>query len=109
MPHLGAEIAAEILSAEQVAWIRGHHERIDGQGYPDGLTAGAIPDGARILALADALEVMSGVRAYQRTVSWKDALKECRDEAGKQFDPALVDLLLEIAPPGAVSAEAIVL
>ena len=37
---------------------------------------------------------MSGVRAYQRTASWKDALKECRDEAGKQFDPALVDLLL---------------
>ena len=106
---LGAEIAAEILSAEQVAWIRGHHERFDGQGYPDGLTAGAIPDGARILALADALEVMTGVRAYQRTVSWKDALKECRDEAGEQFDSVLVDLLLEIAPPGAVSAEAIVL
>ena len=78
------------------------------RGYPDGLTAGAIPDGARILALADALEVMSGVRAYQRTASWKDALKECRDEAGKQFDPALVDLLSEIAPPGAaVSTEAI--
>ena len=99
---LGAEIAAEILSDEQVRWIRGHHERIDGHGYPDGLAAEAIPDGARILALADSLEVMTGVRAYQRTVSWTDALEECRNEAGAQFDPVLVALLPEIAPPGAV-------
>ena len=98
---LGAEIAAEILSEEQVRWIRGHHERIDGHGYPDGLPGDTIPDGARILALADSLEVMTGVRAYQRTVSWKDAMEECRSQAGTQFDPELVALLPEVAPPGA--------
>jgi diguanylate cyclase (GGDEF)-like protein/PAS domain S-box-containing protein len=105
---LGAEIAAEILSEEQVAWIRGHHERLDGQGYPDGLAADVISEGARILALADALEVMTGVRAYQRTVSWNEALEVCRREAGRQFDAELVALLPEIAPPGAARALTIV-
>ena len=50
--------------AEQVAWVRGHHERWDGRGYPDGLAAEAIPEGARILTLADAWDVMTSDRPY---------------------------------------------
>mgnify|MGYP001455866450 CR=1 FL=1 len=53
---LGAEIVADVLSPAQVSWVRGHHERWDGRGYPDGLTGEDVPEGARILTLADAWE-----------------------------------------------------
>ena len=59
---LGAAIVAEVLSPEQVRWIRGHHERFDGAGYPDGLAGDDIPDGARLLALADAWDAMTSDR-----------------------------------------------
>src|SRR5690606_2470678 len=51
---LGAEIVADVLSTDQVAWVRGHHERWDGDGYPDRLSGERVPEGARILTLADA-------------------------------------------------------
>src|SRR5690606_35803853 len=54
---IGAEMLSDVLSPEQVAWVRGHHERWDGRGYPDGLAGDAIPEGARVLALADAWDV----------------------------------------------------
>ena len=56
---LGAEIVAELLPPDQVLWVRNHHERWDGAGYPDGLRGSAIPEGARILAVADAWDVMT--------------------------------------------------
>ena len=54
----------EALTAEQVSWVRSHHERWDGNGYPDGLTAEECPEGARIMALADAWDVMTSDRIY---------------------------------------------
>jgi diguanylate cyclase (GGDEF)-like protein len=115
-----ASSASELMALADGAlyWAKAHGRDISFLYTPEVVEALSADDRAdrlertRILtglrALADALEVMSGVRAYQRTASWKDALKERRDEAGKQFDPALVDLLSEIAPPGAaVSTEAI--
>ena len=62
---LGADIAAEVLSPDQVVWIRHHHERWDGRGYPDGIAGERIPQGARLLAVADAWDAMTSARPYQ--------------------------------------------
>ncbi len=64
--ELSARIVGSILSEEQVAWIRGHHERPDGLGYPAGMTEYEISDGAGLLALADAWDVMIAGRTYSR-------------------------------------------
>jgi HD-GYP domain-containing protein (c-di-GMP phosphodiesterase class II) len=102
---LGAEIVADVLSGGQVAWVRGHHERWDGQGYPDGIAAEAIPEGARILTLADAWDVMTSDRPYGVPLAREDALAECRRCSGTQFWPAAVDALERalaggLLPPG---------
>lgn len=86
-PVRGAEIVAEALSPEQVAWARGHHERHDGGGYPDGLTGGSVPDGAAILALADAWDAMTSNRPYRPSLTPARALEICRRESGAQFAP----------------------
>jgi HD-GYP domain-containing protein (c-di-GMP phosphodiesterase class II) len=80
---LGARIVDDILTAEQVAWIRWHHERPDGRGYPDGLTE--IPEGAALLAAADCFDVMTVARPYSRAKSEAEALAECRELVGVQF------------------------
>lgn len=92
-PELGATIAAGLLDERQLSWIRGHHERWDGSGYPDGLAATAIPRGARLLAVADALDAMLHDRSYRASMSIMDAIEEIRRERGIQFAPEAVDLL----------------
>ena len=82
---LGAQIVGEILAPEQVAWVRGHHERLDGTGYPDGLRASEIADGARLLALADAWDVMTSERPYRPGMPVEAAVEECRRHSGTQF------------------------
>lgn len=96
----GAEIVTGILTDEQVAWVRHHHERWDGAGYPDGVGGDQIPDGARILALADSWDVMTSVRSYSKALSTEEALAECRRHSGEQFDPSLVGLLEEVVRSG---------
>jgi diguanylate cyclase (GGDEF)-like protein/PAS domain S-box-containing protein/putative nucleotidyltransferase with HDIG domain len=90
---LGAEIVADVLSGAQVAWVRGHHERWDGSGYPDRLAGEGIPEGARILTIADAWDVMTSIRPYGAPLSKDDALAECRRCSGAQFWPAAVEAL----------------
>jgi len=102
---IGAEIVAGALSPEQAAWIRGHHERHDGQGYPDRLGGAGIPDGARILALADAFDVMTSERAYGHVLSTKDAVEECRMCSGTQFHPEVVDALVRLDAEHALAGE----
>lgn len=68
-----------------------HHERFDGQGYPDGLMGEAIPLQARILAVADAFDAMTTRRHYRKQLEIKEALDELLREAGKQFDPVVVE------------------
>jgi diguanylate cyclase (GGDEF)-like protein/PAS domain S-box-containing protein/putative nucleotidyltransferase with HDIG domain len=94
---LGAEITADVLTAEQVQWVRGHHERHDGSGYPDGLAGAAIPDGARVLAVADAYDAMTSIRTYQETRPPPDAVAECIAHRGSQFTPEVVDALVRLA------------
>lgn len=93
---LSAEIVDDVLSGEQVAWVRGHHERFDGHGYPDGLSGDAIPDGARILAVADAWDVMTTERPYSAARSPQEALSEMRAAARAQFCPTAVDALEDL-------------
>jgi diguanylate cyclase (GGDEF)-like protein len=97
---LGAQIASEILSVEQVTWIRHHHERHDGRGYPFGIGGDDVPDGAQLLALADAWDVMTSARTYKAPMKRGAALAECRSLAGTQFAPAAVEALMRLAESG---------
>jgi len=97
---LSAQIASEVLEPEQATWIRGHHERWDGRGYPDRLAGTQIPDGAQLLALADAWDVMTQDRSYKATKTHAAALTECRHERGRQFAPSAVDALHALADRG---------
>jgi diguanylate cyclase (GGDEF)-like protein len=91
---LGAQIAAEILDAEQVEWILCHHEQPNGRGYPNGRTSEQLSEGAKLLALADAWEAMTSTRAYSRAKSVDAAIDECQRLAGSQFASEAVDALL---------------
>lgn len=94
--ELGAEIVSGTLSARQVGWVRGHHERWDGCGYPDGLLGAEIPDGARILALADAWDAMTTERSYRAPSRGSEAILECHNQAGLQFWPPAVEALMAL-------------
>ena len=102
-PDTGAEIAIKALDAEQVSWIRHHHERWDGAGYPQGVSGEAIPVGARLLALAEAWDAMTSSRIYGEALDTAEALAECRRERGKQFAPEAVDALDRLWALGALT------
>ncbi len=98
-PAVGADVVSRIPALRPLApVIRAHHERWDGQGYPDQLTGEAIPLGARILAVADAYQTMIVDRPYQPARPPAGALAELRRCAGSQFDPQVVDVLLRLLP-----------
>jgi diguanylate cyclase (GGDEF)-like protein len=101
---LGAQIVQEVLSDEQVAWIRGHHERPDGTGYPDALSGSKIPEGAALLALADAFDVMTLSRPYSAPRTVEEALAECRELVGRQFSEQAVAALETLAANGALES-----
>jgi response regulator RpfG family c-di-GMP phosphodiesterase len=94
---LGEQMLAGIalLQGEGLRIVRSHHERWDGRGYPDRLEGDEIPLGARIFAVADSLDAMTSHRPYRRAVPWKAARGEILAEAGKQFDPEVVDAFLD--------------
>jgi ribonuclease P protein subunit RPR2 len=78
------------LRGEGLKVVRSHHERWDGHGYPDGMAGTEIPLGARIFAVADALDAMTSNRPYRRALPWAVAGREIVGESKKQFDPAVV-------------------
>jgi diguanylate cyclase (GGDEF)-like protein len=90
---LGAVISADVLSDQQTAWLRGHHERWDGGGYPDGLAGGSIPQGAQLLGVADCWDVMTSQRSYSDAMTATEAIAECQRAAGTQLSPEIVDIL----------------
>jgi HD-GYP domain-containing protein (c-di-GMP phosphodiesterase class II) len=85
------------------AIVRASHERWDGSGYPDGLAGEAIPLEARIVACCDAFNAMTTDRPYRSARSLEVAVAELRANAGIQFDPAVVDALVELVEPLAAS------
>jgi response regulator RpfG family c-di-GMP phosphodiesterase len=96
-PVIGAEILAEVtfLQGEGLKVIRSHHEHWDGTGYPDRLAGREIPLSARIFAVADALDAMTGERPYRRPTSWSAAAAEIATQGGRQFDPEIVKVFRE--------------
>jgi response regulator RpfG family c-di-GMP phosphodiesterase len=93
---IGAEILADVtfLRGEGLKVIRSHHERWDGAGYPDRLSERAIPLSARIFAVADAVDAMTGDRPYRNRASWEAASREVAAQSGQQFDPDIVEAFL---------------
>jgi HD-GYP domain-containing protein (c-di-GMP phosphodiesterase class II) len=95
----GHSVAGERLvegaGLPQIArWVRAHHERFDGRGYPDGLAGEVIPLEGRILAVADSFEAMTSDRYYRAAMSAQDALAELQRCAGSQFDQRLVEIMV---------------
>jgi len=83
------------LQGEGLRIVRSHHERWDGRGYPDAIAGGDIPLGARVFAVADALDAMTSDRPYRRALRWSAARDEILAQTGKQFDPDVVDAFRE--------------
>jgi len=90
---LGEQVVSDIafLRGEGTAIVRSHHERWDGGGYPDRLAGDEIPLGARVFAVADALDAITSHRPYRAAASWETAREEIVRQAGRQFDPDVVD------------------
>jgi response regulator RpfG family c-di-GMP phosphodiesterase len=84
------------LSSNIISYIQHHHERYDGTGYPDGLAGEKIPLGARIIAISDSYDSMTSDRPYRKPLTNGDAKSELLKNAGKQFDPKLVGLFLDV-------------
>jgi len=94
---IGEHILTPIVEDEQILRaVRHHHERYDGGGYPDGLSAGQIPLGAKILAVADTYDAIISGRPYREAVSIQTACDEIQRHKGTQFDPEVVDAFLRI-------------
>jgi HD-GYP domain-containing protein (c-di-GMP phosphodiesterase class II) len=91
-PVIAVEILGQIRRLQdKLPSILHHHEHYDGTGYPAGLSGSAIPVGARVIAVADAIDVMISGRCYQAPMIVGDVRTELRVGAGKQFDPAIVE------------------
>ncbi len=86
--------------------VRSHHERWDGDGYPDGVAGEEIPLGARIMAVADSVEAMSAKRVYREPLCEPEIVRELERGRGTQWDPTLVDLVLGLIDTEVVSFSA---
>jgi HD-GYP domain-containing protein (c-di-GMP phosphodiesterase class II) len=96
-PEYGEEILKPILSlSEEIKIVRHHHEREDGKGYPDGLTGDQLSLSEKIMIVADAYDAMNSNRAYRLPLEPDTIREELLANKGSQFDPVVVDVLLEI-------------
>ena len=102
-PTEGAKLIGPLRHAEDaLPFVLYHHERWDGGGYPTGRRGPDIPEGARILAIADAFDAMTSTRPYRRALPVERALSEIERCAGTQFDPAMAHAFLEAWDAGAL-------
>ncbi|HET8950690.1 MAG TPA: HD-GYP domain-containing protein [Solirubrobacteraceae bacterium] len=96
-PLIGTEILRDVdFLGEGKLVVRHHHERWDGQGYPDGLAGEAIPLAARVFAVADALDALTTDRPYRPASTFAVARREIYRGAGTHFDPGIVDAYRQI-------------
>ena len=93
-PILGEQMLVGEGLLDIAPWVRSHHERYDGLGYPDGLFGEAIPLASRILACADAYDAMTNDRPYQAAMTGREAREELALTAGTQFDPKVLAVVL---------------
>lgn len=96
-PIIGEEMLRPIPSLRPIlSTVRGHHERWDGEGYPDGISGENIPLAARIISITDTWDAMISDRPYRKGIPLNLAARELRKGAGSQFDPELVDRFLAL-------------
>jgi HD-GYP domain-containing protein (c-di-GMP phosphodiesterase class II) len=93
-PILGEQMLMGEGLHDIAPWVRSHHERVDGLGYPDGLFGEQIPLEARLLACADAYDAMTSNRSYQAAISPRQAREEMALAAGTQFCPKVLAAVL---------------
>jgi len=95
--QLGARILEPISAyAEVIPMVLQHHERADGNGYPNGIPKKIICLGARIFGVADSFDAMTADRPYRKAMSRERAIEIIKEESGKQFDPDIVKAFLEV-------------
>ncbi|HHW03179.1 MAG TPA: HD-GYP domain-containing protein [Thermoanaerobacterales bacterium] len=106
-PILGANIVEKIdFLAQASSYIRFHHERQNGRGYPEGLKGEDIPLGAAILAVADAFDALTSDRPYRRAWNLDDTLHEIEINSGIQFRPEVVEALKNAVKKGRIRIDA---
>jgi HD-GYP domain-containing protein (c-di-GMP phosphodiesterase class II) len=94
-PQYGSDILSHVKKLRDIIpGVRGHHERIDGKGYPDNLRDGDIPTIARIIAVADTFDAMTTDRPYRKAMSSEAAFEELRKNSGIQFDKDVVEAFI---------------
>jgi HD-GYP domain-containing protein (c-di-GMP phosphodiesterase class II) len=93
-PGTGGEMVSIFEDAELTAMVRSHHERVDGTGYPDGLSGSSIPLGARIIAVADTFDAITSRRPYRQARKHRVAIEILEREAGTQLDGDVVKAFL---------------
>ena len=84
--------------------VRGHHERLDGNGYPDGLRGDQLSMAHRIIIVADAFDAMSSDRAYRPALSPEQIEQQLHTNSGTQFDPAVAEFMIDIMHSEPVAA-----
>jgi putative nucleotidyltransferase with HDIG domain len=94
-PVKSAEMLSDISSLKRIApYVKAHHERFDGKGYPEGLKGQQIPLFARILLIADTFDAMTSNRPYRKGLDFEATIQELRKCSGTQFDPELVEIFI---------------
>lgn len=100
-PERGAEIVSRVRALSRAAeFVRGHHERMDGRGYPHGIEAAKLPLGSRILTVCDAFDAMTSDRSYRPAMPAERAIAELHRCAGDQFDEEVVAALDHLLASG---------
>jgi HD-GYP domain-containing protein (c-di-GMP phosphodiesterase class II) len=96
-PAIGARILEPIVSYKEIIpMVLQHHERYDGKGYPCGISGDEIDIGAKILSVADTFDAVTSDRPYRKGWALERAIDLITEEAGRQFDPDVVDVFLTI-------------
>lgn len=96
-PDIGFEIVNSLEALNEIAlYVRHHHERWDGKGYPHGLKGKDIPLGARVIAVADTFDAITSLRLYRQTQGIDFALKEIESCSGSQLCPEVCSVFLEM-------------
>ncbi len=96
-PNNGLRIIEPLLKKNpDLSYVKSHHERYDGKGYPDGLAGKGIPLEASIMAISDSFDAMTSDRPYRSAMSREEALLECKENKGKQFHPEITDIFMDI-------------
>ncbi|UCD70828.1 MAG: HD-GYP domain-containing protein [Syntrophobacterales bacterium] len=103
-PEMGERIVGEVdFLRDTKPFIRHHHERFDGKGYPDNLSGEGIPLEARIIFIAEAFDSLRSDSSYHRSLNFKEALSEIEQGAGTQFDPQILKIFIENVKKGSMN------